>query len=99
MGRPRCLAISESRVRSEVVNRRWGPRVRWDRGAISDDLSAGFFAGFDFGTMEIFAENEQKIGSVFLLVHTLHHTFTPTPHIGSAHAADLRSAASPLRDL
>jgi len=48
-----------------MVNKRRGARVRWDRGAIADDLSVGFFAGFDIGTMEKFAENEQKLDSIF----------------------------------
>lgn len=47
-------------------------------GAIADDLSAGFFAGFDIGTMVKFAENEQKIDSIFYrsltryITHLLH---------------------------
>ena len=53
--------------------------MRWDRGAIADDLSAGFCAGFDIGTMEKFAENEQKIGSIFYcsLTRCITHLLQP----------------------
>ncbi|MYE27706.1 MAG: hypothetical protein F4X87_10945 [Chloroflexi bacterium] len=76
------MAILESCACSEVVNKRRGPRVRWGRdcAAGSADMSAVFSAGLDIGTMEKFAENEQKIDSIFYRSLTLFlssHTSVP----------------------
>ena len=76
-----------------MVNRRRGPRVRWDHGAIADDLSAGFFAGFDIGTMGKFAENEQKIDSIFhfSLIRYITHLLFPRTSVPRMPLRDQRS--------